>query len=95
MKQAAEMVAVLLLGRRGVNFCVCDICGFAGRDWISLRNDHGDEPGDRQNPKQDFQSIVHAPRPVWLQGGYTNGLKKILATMRWPIEKTADIAAGG
>jgi len=26
---------------------------------------------------------------------YTNGLKKILATMRWPIEKTADIAAGG
>jgi hypothetical protein len=24
-----------------------------------------------------------------------NGLKKILATMRWPIEKTADIAAGG
>jgi hypothetical protein len=33
--------------------------------------------------------------PVWLQGGYTNGIKKILATMRWPIEKTADIAAGG
>jgi hypothetical protein len=52
-------------------------------------------PVTDRTPSKIFRVLSTRPSLFGCKGGYRNGLKKTLATMRWPIEKTADIAAGG